>query len=153
MTAKQQKNQMKLAFPAEGRGEAPKAAGGGTEVVRAGYGTENPASPECLMEEVCQRDNLVKALTRVKANQGSPGIDGMRVEELPDYLKEHWPRIREQLLQGAYQRIAPQALERFKLRVLELTRTGRHPGPGSTGEPSYTDLRSKGNYLQTQALP
>jgi RNA-directed DNA polymerase len=112
MTAKQQKNQMKLAFPAEGRGEAPKAAGGGTEVVRAGYGTESPASPECLMEEVCQRDNLVRALKRVKANQGSTGIDGMRVEELADYLREHWPRIREQLLQGAYQ---PQPVKRVKI--------------------------------------
>jgi RNA-directed DNA polymerase len=53
------------------------------------------------MEEVCQRDNLVRALKRVKANKGSPGIDGMRAEELADYRKEHWPRIREQLLQGA----------------------------------------------------
>jgi RNA-directed DNA polymerase len=112
MTAKQRKNQMKLAFPAEGKGEAPKAAGGGTEAVRVGYGTESPASPECLMEEVCQRDNLVRALKRVKANQGSPGIDGMRVEELADYLKEHWPRIREQLLQGAYQ---PQPVKRVKI--------------------------------------
>jgi RNA-directed DNA polymerase len=112
MAARQQKNQMKLAFAAEGRGEAPKAAGGGTETVKAGYGTESPASPECLMEEVCQRDNLVRALKRVKANKGSPGIDGMRVEELADYLKEHWPRIREQLLQGAYQ---PQPLKRVKI--------------------------------------
>ena len=45
MAAKQQKNQMKLAFAAEGRGEAPRAAGGGTEAVRAGYDTESPASP------------------------------------------------------------------------------------------------------------
>jgi len=112
MAARQQKNQMELAFAAEGRGEAPKAAGGGTEAVKAGYGTESPASPECLMEEVCQRDNLVRALKRVKANKGSPGIDGMRVEELADYLKEHWPRIREQLLQGAYQ---PQPLKRVKI--------------------------------------
>ena len=112
MTAKQQKNQMKLAFPAEGRGEAPKAAGGGTEVARAGYGTESPASPEYLMEEVCQRDNLVRALKRVRANQGSPGMDGMRVEELTGYLKEHWPRIREQLLQGAYQ---PQPVRRVRI--------------------------------------
>jgi RNA-directed DNA polymerase len=112
MAAKQQKNQMKLAFPAEGRGEAPKAAGGGPEAVRAGYGTESPASPECLMEEVCQRDNLVRALKRVKANQGSAGIDGMMVEELADYLQEHWPRIREQLLQGAYQ---PQPVKRVKI--------------------------------------
>jgi len=112
MTAKQLKNQMKLAFPAEGRGEAPKAAGGGTEAVRVGYGTESPASPECLMEEVCQRDNLVRALKRVKANQGSAGIDGMRVGELADYLQEHWGRIREQLLQGAYQ---PQPVKRVKI--------------------------------------
>lgn len=112
MTAKQQKNQLKLAFPAEGRGEAPKSAGGGAEAVRVGYGTESPASSECLMEEVCQRDNLVRALKRVKANQGSPGIDGMKVEELADYLKEHWPRIREQLLQGIYQ---PQPVKRVNI--------------------------------------
>jgi RNA-directed DNA polymerase len=112
MAAKQQKNQLKLAFAAESRGEAPRAAGEGTEAVRAGYGTESPASPECLMEEVCQRDNLVRALKRVKANRGSPGIDGMRVEELAGYLKEHWPRIREQLLQGTYQ---PQPVKRVKI--------------------------------------
>ena len=100
MTDKQQKNQMCLAFPAEGRGEAPSAAGKGTEAVRAGYDTESQASPENLMEEVCQRDNLVKALKRVKANKGSPGIDGMKVEELSDYLKENWPQIQEQLLTG-----------------------------------------------------
>jgi RNA-directed DNA polymerase len=64
------------------------------------------------MEEVCQRDNLVKALQRVKANQGSPGIDGMKVEELAGYLKEHWPRLREQLLQGVYQ---PQPVKRGKI--------------------------------------
>lgn len=103
MAAKQRKNQLNLAFAVEGRGEAPQAAGEGTETVRAGYGPESPASPECLMEEVCQRDNLVRALKRVKGNQGSPGLDGMRVEELAGYLKEHWPRIREQLLQGTYQ--------------------------------------------------
>jgi len=112
MATKQQKNQMRLAFPGEGRGEAPKAAGGGTEVARAGYGTESPASPECLMEEVCQRDNPVRALKRVRANQGSPGMDGMRVEELADYLKEHWPRVREQLLHGAYQ---PQPVKRVRI--------------------------------------
>ena len=50
MAAKQPKNQKRLAFPAEGRGEAPQAAGEGTEAARAGYGTKSPASPECLME-------------------------------------------------------------------------------------------------------
>jgi len=55
-----------------------------------------------LMEEVVRRENLKKALRRVCANKGSPGIDGMTVDELKSYLKVHWPEIREQLLQGQY---------------------------------------------------
>ena len=54
------------------------------------------------MEEVCERENLTEALKRVRANRGSPGVDGMRVEELAGYLREHWPAIREQLLEGSY---------------------------------------------------
>jgi len=46
------------------------------------------------MEEVCERENLRQALQQVKANKGSPGIDGMTVEELPGYLQEHWSAIR-----------------------------------------------------------
>src|SRR2546422_289097 len=34
---------------------------------------------------------------------GSPGIDGMTVDELPEYLEQHWPAIREQLLSGTYE--------------------------------------------------
>jgi RNA-directed DNA polymerase len=112
MTAKQQEKQMRLGFSAEGRGEAPSAVGKGTEAVGAGYGTESQASLENLMEEVCQRDNLVKALKRVKVNKGSPGMDGMKVEDLTDYLKGNWPRIREQLLNGTYQ---PQPVKRVKI--------------------------------------
>jgi group II intron reverse transcriptase/maturase len=52
---------------------------------------------------VVERQNLQLALKRVKKNKGSPGIDGMTVDELPDHLREHWPRIREQLLAGTYQ--------------------------------------------------
>ena len=55
------------------------------------------------MEEVCERENLRQALQQVKANKGSPGIDGMTVEELPGYLEQHWPAIREQLLNGTYE--------------------------------------------------
>ncbi len=54
------------------------------------------------MEEVCERENLKAALQRVKDNKGSPGIDGMTVDGLADYLKQHWPVIREQLLSGTY---------------------------------------------------
>ena len=64
------------------------------------------------MEEVCERENLKRALQRVKANKGSPGIDGMTVEELPDYLAQHWPAICEQLLSGSY---GPQPVRRVEI--------------------------------------
>ena len=52
------------------------------------------------MERVVERDNLIRALKQVKRNGGSPGIDGMTVEELAPYLKDHWPRLKEALLEG-----------------------------------------------------
>jgi group II intron reverse transcriptase/maturase len=54
------------------------------------------------MELVVERDNLMRALKRVKQNKGGPGIDGMILGELSDYLKQEWPRIREELLVGSY---------------------------------------------------
>jgi RNA-directed DNA polymerase len=102
MSDKRQNNQLLLAFAEEYRGEAPKGLGGGTESFAAKRGTESPAIGEQLMEEVCERENCKRALARVKANQGSPGMDGMTVQELPEHLKQYWPVIREQLLSGAY---------------------------------------------------
>ena len=73
------------------------------EALQAVHATESPASTNRLMEEVCERENLKEALRRVKANKGSPGVDGMTVDEITDYLKQHWPAIREQLLSGTYE--------------------------------------------------
>ena len=73
---------------------------------------ESPANREQLMEEVCERENCLQAYKRVKSNKGSPGIDGMTVEQLPGYLKEHWPAIREQLLSGTYK---PQPVRRVEI--------------------------------------
>ena len=75
-----------------------------------------------LMAEVVSRQNLQAALKRVRQNKGSPGIDGMTVEELPDYLSENWLSVREQLLTGKYQ---PCAVKRQQIpksagRVREL---------------------------------
>ena len=63
------------------------------------------------MEEVCERENCLQALKRVKSNKGSPGVDGMKVEELSGHLREHWPAIREQLLNGTYK---PQPVKRVE---------------------------------------
>jgi RNA-directed DNA polymerase len=78
------------------------AAGGDAESVVAEREPERPAVISSMMEAVCERENLKKALRRVKANKGSPGIDGMTVEQLPDYLRVHWPQHREELLHGIY---------------------------------------------------
>jgi len=91
---------MVLACDQEDRGEASKDLGEGTESLAAKRGTESPAIGEQLMEEVCERENCKQALKRVKANKGSPGVDRMTVQQLPEYLKEHWPAIREQLRSG-----------------------------------------------------
>ena len=53
-------------------------------------------------EAVFERGNMLTALKRVKSNKGAAGIDGMEVEELPDYLKAHWLEVRETLESGKY---------------------------------------------------
>jgi RNA-directed DNA polymerase len=100
---KQQNIQMQLDFSSGLTGEAREAGREETESSGAMNGTENPASTNRLMEEVCERENLKAALQRVKANKGSPGVDGMTVIGIKDYLKQHWPAIREQLLSGTYE--------------------------------------------------
>ena len=108
---KRQKNQLELAFTNGSRSEAPKLPKEGTESATAEHRAESPAI-EQWMEEVCERENCKQALARVKANRGSPGGDGMTVQQLPDYLKQHWPAIREQLRRGTY---LPQAVKRVEI--------------------------------------
>jgi RNA-directed DNA polymerase len=112
MSEKRQKNQLELAFMAERRSEASRAIREGTESLVAERSAESPAISEALMEEVIEGENLKQALGRVKANKGSPGVDGMMVEELTGYLKEHWPSIREHLLSGIYK---PQPVKRVEI--------------------------------------
>jgi RNA-directed DNA polymerase len=60
----------------------------------------------------CERENGKQASARVKANKGSPGVDGMTVHDLPGHLKQHWPAIQEQLLNGSY---VPQPVRRVEI--------------------------------------
>jgi RNA-directed DNA polymerase len=112
MSGRRQKNQLELAFMAETRSETSRAVKEGTESCTAKRKAESPAVSEPLMEEVIERENLKQALRRVKANKGSPGVDGMTVEELTGYLKEYWPTIREHLLSGIYK---PQPVKRVEI--------------------------------------
>lgn len=98
--ARSQKSRQ-LELPLEGRGEAPKARRSG-EVSPAASGDERSGTDH-LMELVVGRGNAKVALKRVRRNKGSPGVDGMTVDELPKHLVEHWEEIRAQLLDGTYQ--------------------------------------------------
>ena len=102
MSEERQKNQEQLAFPFAGESEAVPCERGGAEALGVRREAEDPAGNQRVMEEVCERENRRKALKRVRANQGNPGIDGMTVDELPGYLEQHWPAMREQLLSGTY---------------------------------------------------
>lgn len=65
-----------------------------------------------MLGKVLERTNLQRALKQVRQNKGAPGIDGMTVDALPKYLKEHWPAIRQQLVSGRYR---PQPVRRVTI--------------------------------------
>jgi group II intron reverse transcriptase/maturase len=90
-----------LELPQLNRGEAPTVERS-EEAPTATQGDVR-SGPSGLMELVLERQNLQAALKRVRKNKGSPGIDGMTVDELPEHLKAHWSGLREHLLSGAYQ--------------------------------------------------
>ena len=94
--------EMRCACP-EGSGRKPPEQGMGASIATA---RPQPSPPEVevrLMEEIVSRANMMAAYHRVMTNKGAAGIDRMTVAQLPSYLKEHWPRIREELLEGRYQ--------------------------------------------------
>ena len=72
------------------------------ELFRGEAAPESPSEDEQVMERVVEKDNLIRALKQVERNGGSPGTDGMTVEGLGPYLKDHWPRLKEALLEGSY---------------------------------------------------
>jgi RNA-directed DNA polymerase len=85
---RQKSMQMELLL--EGRGNAPRVERSG-EARPAVQGDERSGIND-LMERVIERENCLRALKRVRSNKGSPGIDGMTVEALPEYLRENWER-------------------------------------------------------------
>ncbi len=104
--------QRELDFSSTPTGEARNAEGEENESLETMHAPESPARSDRLMEEIVDRENLKEALRRVKANKGSPGVDGMTVNQLDDYLKQQWPTILEQLLSGTYK---PKPVKRVEI--------------------------------------
>jgi RNA-directed DNA polymerase len=97
----------------------PRGPGARAELPVARRPTESLMFGETLREEGCERGTLLAALKQGRANQGRPGSEGRSVNELPAFLKPHWPAIKEQLLGGTYQ---PQMIRRREI-----------PKPGGQG--------------------
>ena len=92
--------QLELALVEGGEASRNQRSG---EAGRAAQGKERSGNHRLLMEQVVARENALVAFQRVRRNKGSPGIDGMTVDELEPYLRDHWAALREQLLAGTYQ--------------------------------------------------
>jgi group II intron reverse transcriptase/maturase len=82
------------------------------ELFAASQPAERLGRSDRLMDIILERDNLIRAWERVCANKGAPGVDGMKIDQLWDYLKSHWPQIKQDLLSGAY---SPQPVRRKEI--------------------------------------
>jgi RNA-directed DNA polymerase len=107
---KRQKTRKTWDSSTRGSGEAQETQRRETESLPAFNESQSPADTDRIMEEICEWGNLKEAMWRVKANKGSAGIDGMSVDELPDY--RDLLALREQLLSGAYK---PQPVKRVEI--------------------------------------
>jgi len=94
----QQWNQQELNFGGKGMNRPEP----GSEMPITSWLSEDPTGSSQLMEMVCERQNMRRALHRVLRNKGAPGIDGMTVEQLSGYLRRHWSKIETDLLAGRY---------------------------------------------------
>jgi RNA-directed DNA polymerase len=100
------------------RGASHDSAGRNPGMARAGakadtaHGAQPKSEKDWLMSQVVERGNMQRAYSQVMRNRGAPGIDGMRCEDLLDWLKANWPRVKVQLLQGTYQ---PQAVRKVDI--------------------------------------
>lgn len=131
---RQKSKQMEL--PLGTRGEAPRVQRSG-ESRSVTSGTERSGTT-ALMERVVERSNVKAALKRVRKNKGSPGVDGMTVDELPKHLVENWETIRAQLLAGIYQPLP--------VRGVEIPKSGG--GMRKLGIPSVLDRLIQQSILQ-----
>lgn len=113
MIQKQETESREEAPLAIGTGKLPEGVMGSDGVVPSVPLSET-SSPErtSLIERITSSENMRQAYQQVKRNKGAPGIDGMKVEELQCYLKEHWVQLKSHLETGGYQ---PQAVRKVEI--------------------------------------
>jgi len=104
----------------EGARNAPSPAAGAESEAANAHGMA--LGGRRLLEAVVERENLWRAYERVMRNKGAGGIDKMTVEQLKPHLQQHWPRIRQALLEGSYM---PQAV-----RAVDIAKPGSGKGAG-----------------------
>ena len=95
----------------DGSGRNLREYGMGVSNVTASRAHSRPETKQ-MMEAVVERDNMKAALYRVMANKGAAGVDGMTVADLRGYVMIHWPRIKEELLDGRYE---PQPVRKVEI--------------------------------------
>jgi len=78
--------------------------------------SESPTGEDRLMEMICERENMLKALKRVESNKGKPGVDGMKTTQLRKYVKRHWDKVKRALMDGAH--------KPFPVRRVEIPKDG-----------------------------
>ena len=113
VSEKRQNIQRLLAFPEEDEGEALLDSGQGTDALAATTESHDPVKLVNLLEEVLDKQNLHRAYYQILSNKGArtPGVDGMTVPQLKAYVQKHWPKIEEQLRQGAYKPLPVKRVE------------------------------------------
>lgn len=112
MGVEQQKSRKEPAFTDTAEVKPQAVSGEGSETPTTGSRNESQTGNGQLMEVILGRENLFEALERVRRNKGAAGVDGMEVEELGPYLKQHWLELREQLLSGDHK---PQPIRRVEI--------------------------------------
>src|ERR1700738_5622033 len=131
--------QLRLDFSSTPTGETRQAGREDIESLSVVHEPERPANTNRIMEEICERANLKEALRQVRSNKGSAGVDQMTVDQLGDYLKQHWLAIREQLLNGTYE---PKPVRRGGIPKTE------RGGGRKIGRPTRLDALMPGEVMQ-----
>lgn len=107
--ARHQMPESKSGLATQATGEAPSDRRSGE--ARAAVHENERLGTDALMEEVVARQNVLAAIQRVRRNKGSPGIDGMTVDELWGHLVEYGSALRARLLDGTYEPMAVKKVE------------------------------------------